>query len=267
MERHAGPFPATVGGTVARGYRPWPLRRAIASRRAGEPIPPRTFVVTFDDGYGSVYHNAWPILKELSVPATVFVVTAYLDADRPFPFDDWAAAGSAGVPAASLEAALHRPMRTRWCEQGLIELGSHTHTHVDFRGRPEVFRGDLARSLDVLKGVFGTEHAAFAFPFGHFATDLIAAARSCGVACALTAEKEPVLPHADPFGWGRFDVDGGDTAATVGVETQRLVYDAAGAWHWLDRPHKAGQVPMDRRTGCPLPTEDRAAAPGKMVSL
>ena len=25
--------------------------------------------------------NAWPILKELSIPATVFVATAYLDAD------------------------------------------------------------------------------------------------------------------------------------------------------------------------------------------
>ena len=110
---------------------------------AGEPIPRRTFVVTFDDGYESVYETAWPILKELSIPATVFIVTSYLDSGRPFVFDDWAAAGSAAAPAAAW-----RPLSTAQCNEmardGLIELGSHTHTHADFRGRPEEFRRDLA---------------------------------------------------------------------------------------------------------------------------
>ena len=71
----------------------------LVSLAAKQPVPPKTFVVTFDDGYDSVYRNAWPILKELSVPATVFLVTGWLDAERPFYSDDWVAAGSADVPA------------------------------------------------------------------------------------------------------------------------------------------------------------------------
>ena len=32
-------------------------------------------VITFDDGYRSVYDHAWPLLREMNLPATVFVVT------------------------------------------------------------------------------------------------------------------------------------------------------------------------------------------------
>ena len=32
-------------------------------------------IITFDDGYYNIYNEAWPILKEMKVPATVFVVT------------------------------------------------------------------------------------------------------------------------------------------------------------------------------------------------
>ena len=156
-------FRRQLAGLLSRGYRPWPLRRALACRAAGEPIPPRTFVVTFDDGYDNVYRNAWPILKELSVPATVFMVTSYLDADRPFTFDDWVAAGSADVPATAW-----KPLSTAHCaemiEHGLVEIGSHTHTHGDFCGRPEAFRHDLARSLDVLRDAFGVRARVLCVP-------------------------------------------------------------------------------------------------------
>ena len=52
------------------------------------------FAITFDDGFENNYVNAWPVLKELNLPATIFVATKYLDSDVPFPFDDWSAAGS-----------------------------------------------------------------------------------------------------------------------------------------------------------------------------
>ena len=116
----------------------------------------------------------WPVLKELSIPATLFVVTGYLDAQRSFPFDDWAVAGSDSVPPTAWQ-----PLSTAHCgemlEHGLIEIGSHTHTHADFRGRPEVFRHDLAVPCEVLHDAIGISEAAFAFPFGRFGPEMMAA--------------------------------------------------------------------------------------------
>src|SRR5262249_44469589 len=141
------------------------LARVLEHQRAARPVPSRVFVVTFDDGHESVYRGAWPVLRSLRVPATVFLATAYLDRDEPFPFDDWTARGARGVPAWAW-----RPLRSEQCREmaadGLVELGAHTHTHADFRGRPVELEQDLARCVDVLADRFGVSLPSFAFPFG-----------------------------------------------------------------------------------------------------
>ena len=207
-------FRSQLVGLLSRGYQAWPLRRVLACSQAGEPLPARVFVVTFDDGYDCIYHHAWPILKELSVPATVFVVTSYLDAERPFIADRWAGAGSAGVPATALKL-----LSTTHCVEmiadGLVEIGSHTHTHADFRGRPAAFRQDLAQSLGHLRQRLGLQQVSFAFPFGYYDADMVAAARELGTVCALTTQRELVSPRTDPFMWGRFNVQERDTVAAL----------------------------------------------------
>src|SRR5207253_4080040 len=47
-------FRAQLDGLLRRGYRPWPLRQVLENSREGRPIPRKTFVVTFDDGYENV---------------------------------------------------------------------------------------------------------------------------------------------------------------------------------------------------------------------
>lgn len=39
-------------------------------------------MVTFDDGYRNNYTNAWPVLKELDIPAIVFVVSGFLESQE-----------------------------------------------------------------------------------------------------------------------------------------------------------------------------------------
>jgi len=45
---------------------------------AGRPLPPRAIAVTFDDGYEDNYTNAYPVLKQYGVPATIFLITGFV---------------------------------------------------------------------------------------------------------------------------------------------------------------------------------------------
>ncbi|WP_224362344.1 polysaccharide deacetylase family protein [Hyalangium versicolor] len=44
-------------------------------------------VVTFDDGYRDVYRYAYPLLKEMGVPATIYLPTAFIGTNRRFNHD------------------------------------------------------------------------------------------------------------------------------------------------------------------------------------
>jgi peptidoglycan/xylan/chitin deacetylase (PgdA/CDA1 family) len=227
-------FREQLAGLLACGYQAWPLQKVLEYRRAGNPVPRKTFVVTFDDGYESVYRHAWPVLRELNIPATIFLATAYLDSDGPFPFDDWTLAGSAEVSADSW-----RPLSTsqclEMCGDRLVELGTHTHTHETFRGRPEALRQDLLASLDVLRVRFGISPATFAFPFGICGPELSQAAKDAGVLCSLTTQSELVTRNADPFSWGRFNANANDTARTLAAKLDGWYSLARGVWLRLKR--------------------------------
>ncbi len=63
---------------LAEHFNVLPLHQAVAMLSA-ERMPPRAVAVTFDDGYRAVHDLALPILREFSLPATVFVTSGYLD--------------------------------------------------------------------------------------------------------------------------------------------------------------------------------------------
>jgi peptidoglycan/xylan/chitin deacetylase (PgdA/CDA1 family) len=222
-------FRAQLAGLLERGYRPMRLRELLAASATGQPLPPRAFAVTFDDGYQCVHAHAWPILRELGVPATVFLTTAYLDRDGPFPFDDWRWAGSDRVAAVTW-----RPLSTLQCQEmladGLIEFGSHTHTHAVFRDRPAAMQDDVAASLAVLRERLGVTDATFAFPFGIAGPALADAVRRAGVRCALTTQPTLIEPGSDPFSWGRFGISEADSAGTIAGKLDGWYGIARAAW-------------------------------------
>lgn len=51
----------------------------LEKKRTSKPL----CSITFDDGYKNNFSNAFPILKELGIPATVFVTTGFLDGEEP----------------------------------------------------------------------------------------------------------------------------------------------------------------------------------------
>ena len=56
-----------------------PLERVVAAVECGEKLPARPLLLTFDDGYRDFLECAWPVLTKLSLPATLFVPTAFPD--------------------------------------------------------------------------------------------------------------------------------------------------------------------------------------------
>ncbi len=224
-----------LAGLLSRGFEAWPLEKLIAAQRDSTFVPAGAFAVTFDDGHESNYTEAWPILRELGVPATIFLATKYLDSNRPFPFDDWSAAGLPRVPRDSW-----RPMTTAQCREllsgGLISLGAHTHSHERFVGRGAEFRADLDECLSVLRERFDIAEPTFALPFGASDDELIELARQSGVTCCLSTRARRVRKGDDPFTWGRFTVEAADTAAVLAAKLSGWYTTAADASKTLARP-------------------------------
>ncbi len=67
---------------AAEGYVVLPLGDGLARLTAGT-LPPRAVAITVDDGTYDFYAVAYPVLKHLGVPVTVFVSTYYVRDRRP----------------------------------------------------------------------------------------------------------------------------------------------------------------------------------------
>lgn len=52
--------------------------KVIAYMTGREKMPPKTVVITADDGYYDFYENAYPVLKKYNLPATIFIVTDHI---------------------------------------------------------------------------------------------------------------------------------------------------------------------------------------------
>lgn len=73
---------------LSRHYRVVTLDEVLAAFRGGRLLPQRAVLLTFDDAYRDFADEAWPVLRDLDLPATLFVPTAYPGRpDRPFWWD------------------------------------------------------------------------------------------------------------------------------------------------------------------------------------
>lgn len=72
---------------IKQRFHPMRLGDVLQAIDAGKPLPANAVAVTFDDGYDDNYRIAFPILRELGIPATFFVSTGHIDSGRPFGYD------------------------------------------------------------------------------------------------------------------------------------------------------------------------------------
>jgi peptidoglycan/xylan/chitin deacetylase (PgdA/CDA1 family) len=136
---------------VAASRRAVPLGAALDRLNApSRPAEGPAVVVTFDDGTADFVEVALPILVRHAVPATLYLATGFVEDGRAFPSEGRPVSWSALRDA---------------CATGLIDIGSHTHTHPLLDRIPPAEAADeLDRSIELIGSRLGRPAYDFAYP-------------------------------------------------------------------------------------------------------
>lgn len=165
----------------------------------GRPLPARSVMIQFDDGYYSNYVYAYPILQRYGMRAVIFPITG--DAER---------LGEHQLPIChdSLTRAAAITLRT---PSQVIETASHTHDMHRLAGDTnntllvtETFENILQDTLQSF--AFVSNHRAFAYPHGQHNNTVIEALREAGITMAFTIQAGYITGTSDPFRLNRFTV-------------------------------------------------------------
>jgi GT2 family glycosyltransferase/peptidoglycan/xylan/chitin deacetylase (PgdA/CDA1 family) len=171
LYHHVGPPPAGMPAALTitperferqvrylarRGFTGITAGRWLEWLETGAPLPPRPFVLTFDDAYADLAAHAFPVLRRQGFGATVYVVTGRIGGTS-----DWD--GERGVPPLPL---LRREQITEWSREG-IEFGAHTRTHPALGPLPEAaVREEVRGGRAELEAATGAPVRSFAYPYG-----------------------------------------------------------------------------------------------------
>src|SRR4051812_2473826 len=187
------------------------LQDLLAWKRGEKNIPPRCAVISFDDGWKSQYEVAWPILKKLGYPVTMFIYTE-------------------GVAGASLGGgqAITWEMLGDMRDNG-IDIEAHSATHQDLREGHTVMvmEPDRKRTKKKLTGAeyeqwlqnevvgcktlleqrLGIKVNCFAVPFGNYNDHVKEMARNTGYEAMFTVYGQPITFNTPMDSIGRYAIE------------------------------------------------------------
>lgn len=174
----------------------------------GRPLPPRAALVTFDDGYRSVFDVARPILKRHGIPAVMFVCTQPIRDGRLFSFDA-AARGTSDTASSADPLAPLTADQVRTLSNDGFEIGVHTATHVRLSRLSEAEqRAELATCRSGLREWTGCDATALAYPFGKpvadYSEDTVRIAGELEFDFAFTTQPAFAGPYEPPLERSRF---------------------------------------------------------------
>ena len=183
-----------------------------AAARGARPLPPRAILITFDDGYRSLYTRVYPLLKAYRFPAVAALVGSWLEprsdgtvlyGDQSVPRDRFVSWDNARemqdsglVEFASHSYDLHRGMTAN--PQGSTvpaaiasSYDPATHAYEDDAQYRERIRVDLTRARRLMATHLGRSPRALVWPYGRYSGPALDVAKQAGFTFALTLEPEP----------------------------------------------------------------------------
>lgn len=189
-------FESHVQALQDAGYQSIPLADLVSYLATGQPeLPAKGVVLTFDDGYVDNYDNALPVLQKYGFTATIFVITDFVDMQRPG-YATWA-------QLAEMHAA------------GL-DIGSHSRDHADLSGRDVDFLvWQALGSRQMIESRLGFTPRVFCYPAGRYDDLAIQVVRSADYWGAVTTQQGVTHASDAPFELTRVRVRGSHTAVDL----------------------------------------------------
>jgi peptidoglycan/xylan/chitin deacetylase (PgdA/CDA1 family) len=149
----------------------------IAWKSGEKSLPEKCVMLTLDDGWKSVYTDAYPILKEFGYPFTLYLYKNYVDGGG---------------------KALTTPMIKEMMSNGAT-IGSHSVSHpypATVKGHRkkgekayEVYlRTEMGESKRFLESKFGTKATTYAFPGGFFTEEMLILGEELGYTHLFTVQ-------------------------------------------------------------------------------
>jgi hypothetical protein len=182
-----------------------------AERNAPRSLPKDAFALTFDDGCESVFSQAFPVLQQHGLSATVFLTVG----DRPV------TASEARLPSATGCTMLSWG-EIREMQRCGIAFGAHTLTHPNLtRLPPDRAEAEICTSQAVIADALGVAVLTFAYPYGYYDDRTRDVVRQ-HFACACSARMGLVSAASDPYALERVD--------TYYLRTERLFALMLSPW-------------------------------------
>ncbi len=198
-------------------------------------LPKKPIIITFDDGYEDTHRVAFPVLREYSMKAVVFVV-----ADPKIRFNYWD------------KCEGHPPAQLMTHEQILdlhaagFEIGSHSLTHPRLTeiGRDEAW-DEISRSRICLEILLNAPVHSFAYPYGLLNGELKELVCQAGYAFGCGIYTGPARFGADPYNFRRIEPTSGSGSFPFWARIS-LPYEKVAWTRWQLKRLLTGDAPPDR---------------------
>ncbi|MFM1896974.1 MAG: hypothetical protein RLZZ385_2048 [Pseudomonadota bacterium] len=191
------------------GFTVMPLDTLLSSLRNQQPVPDKAVAITFDDGYISIYSEAFPTLQSFGFPFTVFISTQPIDDNQQgfMTWDQIREMSNAGVLFAN--HMVHHPYM-------LDRLPGETDTDWLERQRQELLAAEERIRVNT-----GQSLKYLAYPYGEFDTAIKAMLAQEGFV-GIAQNSGAIGFHSDFLALPRYPLGG----SFADLESARVKFDS-----------------------------------------
>lgn len=203
----ASNFEAQMKWLIDGGYHFIKIDDIINFRKHNIPLPEKAVLITFDDGYESVYTNAFPILKKYNIPTVIALVGTWLQSTEKIDF---------GGHVIDRSKFLSRDEIREMVASNLVEIGSHSYflhrgilanpqgntepaassrqwfpdkaAYEDDKSYHQRILQDLKTNNEFIKEYTGQKPRVMVWPYGEYNTEVRKIAESLGMPVGLTLD-------------------------------------------------------------------------------